>query len=416
MNDSAQPHKYHHRKGHDAGDMIIICLSDGPKRMDQIERYFIELPRRFGVFMELVDQESLQGGEFAQSLLVDLEKLISRGCVVRKGSEFALTTLGQQEASRRLEGLNHFKFIVNNFLQPQVVSKVSLAVHFLLAILKLPAGWLSGSIGLTNDALDTLLDGVCSLLVLLGLRYERERLVNAVLVVIMLLTGSYTFYEAVQRFFIPHQPQVNSFVFFCAIFSAVLCAALGFYQRYVGLRSAHLALITQSVDSRNHVIVALGVTAGLVAAQLRFPLLDTLVGLAVASLILKSAIELLIETVKTLKGEETDFTRFRPAILDRYDRFRKDQLRDWLLYLLGKEGNLSRHELHERARQTLDFTANPALRGLGLSQQVDVYDQVELSIQQLLEKGWITAGEHLSVSSLGRERLKKMKKPRYEYH
>ena len=42
------------------------------------------------------------------------------------------------------------------------------------------------------------------------------------------------------------------------------------YQRHVGLRSGSVALITQSVDSRNHVIVALGVTAGLIASLLRF--------------------------------------------------------------------------------------------------------------------------------------------------
>ena len=48
-----------------------------------------------------------------------------------------------------------------------------------------------------------------------------------------------------------------------------------------------MALITQSIDSRNHVIVGVSVTAGLVAALLNFGLLDALVGLAVAILILE---------------------------------------------------------------------------------------------------------------------------------
>jgi hypothetical protein len=42
------------------------------------------------------------------------------------------------------------------------------------------------------------------------------------------------------------------------------------------VRSANVALITQSIDSRNHVIVAASVTAGLVAALLHFALLDTI--------------------------------------------------------------------------------------------------------------------------------------------
>lgn len=40
-----------------------------------------------------------------------------------------------------------------------------------------------------------------------------------------------------------------------------------------------MAFITESVDSRNHMIAALGVTAGLVASVLHFGWLDMLVGL-----------------------------------------------------------------------------------------------------------------------------------------
>jgi hypothetical protein len=65
------------------------------------------------------------------------------------------------------------------------------------------------------------------------------------------------------------------------ILFALVCLLLWVYQRFVGLRSGSLALIAQSVDSRNHVIVAASVTAGLVASLLRFGLLDTFVGLAV---------------------------------------------------------------------------------------------------------------------------------------
>lgn len=48
------------------------------------------------------------------------------------------------------------------------------------------------------------------------------------------------------------------------------------------LQNGLMAFIAESVDSRNHVIVALAVTAGLAASLLRFGLLDMLVGLAVA--------------------------------------------------------------------------------------------------------------------------------------
>ncbi len=88
-----------------------------------------------------------------------------------------------------------------------------------------------------------------------------------------------------------------------------------------------MALITQSVDSRDHVIVAVSVTAGLIASLLRFPLLDTLVGLAVAVLILKSVVELTVETLRHLGEEEVDLSRYKTGFLERHEQFRQAQLR-----------------------------------------------------------------------------------------
>ena len=129
-----------------------------------------------------------------------------------------------------------------------MVAKVTLGVHLGLAALKLPAGLISGSVGLLNDAVDTLLDGISSLLVYLGLRFDKERAVNIVLVVFMLGTGGLTLYQAVRRFFVPSEPEVDWFTFLATLLSAVFCLGLWAHQRYVGLRSGHLALITQSVD------------------------------------------------------------------------------------------------------------------------------------------------------------------------
>ena len=59
-----------------------------------------------------------------------------------------------------------------------------------LAAIKLPAGILSGSVALINDAADTLLDALSSLVVYAGIRFNRERGANIVLVLLMLATGA----------------------------------------------------------------------------------------------------------------------------------------------------------------------------------------------------------------------------------
>jgi hypothetical protein len=227
-----------------------------------------------------------------------------------------------------------------------------------------------------------------------------------VLVLLMLGTGALTLYEAVRRLFVPVAPDVESYSFLVAIVSALICLGLWAYQRYVGLRSGIMALITQSVDSRNHVIVAASVTAGLVASLLRFPLLDTLVGLGVAFLILKSAFELAIETVRSLGEEELDLTRFEFGIAAQYDKFRQAQLRDWMLYLVEKQGIENRTEVLALSRQALDFSRIPALRAIGLAQQQrHVEEIIAGSLEELFRCGWLIEEERLSVTDAGRTRL-----------
>jgi len=392
----------------DNSDMILISLSDGPRTVEEIEQHFIAFPRRFGLFVEIFDQAAIDRGDLVRELRVDLERMREAGWVARQEDHYRLTALGQERATERLEGLRKVQTLARRLLQPETVSKVSLAVHLGLAALKLPAGLLSGSVGLINDAADTLLDGLASLLVYAGLRLDREREVNVVLVLLMLGVGAFTFYEAVRRFFVPFEPDVDWFAFVAAALSALICLMLWGYQRYVGLRCGSVTLITQSVDSRNHVIVAVSVIAGLIASLLRFALLDTLVGLAVAALILKSAVELAIETVRSLRAGEADLSRYKMGLLERYSQFRRAQLRDWMLYLVHKNDVRTETVLRVRASQALDFSDHPALRGLGLDRQSEATELVEQGLRDLYESGWLVAGEALRVTDAGKEHLSRL--------
>ena len=388
--------------------MIAICLSDGPRTANEIQAQFIAFPRRFGVFMELFDRESIERGDLIRDLLVNLERMKKNGWVEQQGEHYALTPLGKGKAAERLANLNKAGMLARRFFKPSTVSQVSLGVHLVLAAIKLPAGLISGSIGLINDAADTLLDGLASLMVYAGFRFNKERAVNAVLVLLMLGTGGFTFYEAVRRFFIPIKPEVDWYAFLAAILSGLICLGLYYYQRYIGLRSGSMALITQSVDSRNHVIVALSVTAGLVASILRVNLLDTLVGLVVAILILKSAVELGIETIRFLREGDADLRHYKLGILDRYDQFQQSQLRDWILFLVEKEKVTSPDEIKTKVSQAFDFSDNPALRGFGLDQRSETSERVGQSLQLLYDKGWLEGSEQLIITEAGRDHLRKM--------
>jgi Co/Zn/Cd efflux system component len=336
-----------------------------------------------------------------------IEALVERGWVVQEENLYALTPRGRREGEKVLADMRRTGSQLHKLAQPQTASQVGLGVHLALAALKLPAALFSGSVGLLNDATDTALDGLSSILVCLGLRFEKERAANVVLVLLMLITGGYTLYEAGRRLFVPVEPEADWFTFVAALLSALVCLALGLYQRFVGIRSGSLALVTQSVDSRNHVITALSVTAGLIAALLRFPLLDTLVGLAVALLILQSAIELAIELIRSLDEQEPDLDRYQMRLAKWAGKFRKAQLGDWMLYMVENQHVQTREELVARAHEVLDLSGNPTLRELGVRAPSQASDTIEECLAELLAHRWLNAESPLCLTDAGRTHLKR---------
>jgi len=396
---------------------IAAALVDGPKTPAEVAEHlnsYLRFVGLFGLAARLGRPHDQRLAQFAERTL---QEMLQTGWVEQQDARYALTALGRSEADRVLSELRESGANLAQFMQPQTVSQVSLVAHLLLAAVKLPAGLWSGSVGLINDATDTLLDGLSSLLVYAGLRYDRERLVNVLLVLIMLATGALTFYEAIRRLFTPSAPDADLFTFAAAIISALVCALLWLYQRFVGLRSGSMPLITQSVDSRNHVLVAASVTAGLVASRMRFPLLDTLVGLAVACLILRSALELAIETARAINEDQADLSRYAMPPAEWYNQFRQGQLGDWMLYMVDRANAKTKAELARQAQQALDFRSNPTLRALGLVSEAPGGQLVQQSLEQLLEGGFLVDDGQLQVTPAGQERVQRSMRPtRAERH
>jgi hypothetical protein len=242
--------RHRSRREYRESEEVATYMLDGPKTPDEIADHLRSYIRWLGLFnvTERLDRADKRE-RLMRKVQETLDDLLAQGWAVRQGERYALTESGREEARRMLADVRQVGARLGELVLPETVSKVSLAVHLGLAALKLPAGLLSGSVGLLNDAADTLLDGLSSLLVYAGMRFDKERVVSVVLVLLMLVTGGFTFYEAVRRFFTPFEPEVDWFTFLATILSALVCLALYFYQRFVGLRVGSMALITQSVDS-----------------------------------------------------------------------------------------------------------------------------------------------------------------------
>ena len=387
-----------------------VYLLNGPKTMEQLRTahenapFPIAQPYRFYAAGKW-NQRSLE------KLPADLSDLLGVGWVTQEGDLFGLTDEGRKQVGQILKNASSAtKWTLQkmrSLFRPDVASKVTLIIQVILASIKLPAGLLSGSIGLLNDSADTLLDLLSSLLVYLGIRFNKERLVSILLVTFMMGTGGFTLYEAVRRFFTPNTPKVDWFPFAAAILSALAGLFLWTYQRYVGIHSGLMAFITESVDSRNHIIVALSVTAGLAASLLHFGSLDMIVGLMVAVLILWSAIQLLIDLVRSSADDKVVLSHYGFWLLSAYQHLRNDHLKRWMLTLVDRQEVQTRSELMERARQAFDYRDNLWMSMMGLDRQFASDPVIVENLDKLFSNGWLEDQSPLMLSHKGKKYLQR---------
>lgn len=387
--------------------MICLTLRDGPGSVDDVVEGFRVIGRRFG-FYGYGAHRHTGGMSFAEWVQEELDRLESQGMVFRKSSKYSLTREGLSAANQFYDELARAGRLMHWILSPERATFATMIVHFVLAAIKLPAALLSGSVGLLNDSMDTLLDGVASLLVFFGVKKGFERLANRVLVVLMAATALFTLYEAVRRVFERQLPQTDWFTFASVLISAAVCMVLSIYQRLAGTRNQCGALITQSIDSRNHVIAATGVAAGLVAARLDFIWLDIAVGFIVAIIITKSALELAIELIRSARAgeEQPDYSRYAllVGLQDRQTTMR-------ILAMANVAGYRSRNALLTEFVSLLNTESSTALRAVGLHEMSRKEERIERCLDRAFEEGLLVEDDVVRVTEKGLARLSKSRSP-----
>jgi len=403
--------------------ILAAALLDGPRTIEQFEEYYRIMGRRFGVFVDVLhrsrsgaraSEDVSKPTKMRSSLERGLTVVLKLGWITRQGNLYYLSEKGRGEAELMLRDLEKGGRMLEKMTHPETVSKVTLIVHFILAAIKLPAALISGSVGLLNDSLDTLMDGISSLCVFFGVRAGRERLVSYVLLIFMTLTGGYTLYEAVTRFIHPEPLTADWTAFIAVTISAVLCSLLWLYQKYSGIKHSCVPLIAQSIDSRNHIIVAGGVAAGLIAAWFQFTLLDQIVGIVVAALILKAAAELLLDLLRSSNDDEIDLSKYG---FSRLEAQRHLQMVRWFLFEIEEERITSREQMLREAKIANDYSTIASFRALGIDCQADQEEKLNAAILEVFDRGFVReipvqgenppreAGKVLQLTDTGEEEL-----------
>lgn len=299
--------------------------------------------------LELEDERPNKATHGAKA---EMDKLMEKGWVkINDANKYELTDEGLNKAEEYEDEMKKEAVIVDKELKPSTTAMNTTFLDAFLAVLKLGSGLVSGSMGLIADGTDATMDTVEAILVWLGIKYHRENL-STILVILGLFGASISIlFDAITRILATlggnPEPITLPLLVIAVEGIAILAAVfLFYYQRFVGKISNSLTLISQSVDSKNHIFIGTSVIIGALFAIFGIYLVDSIIGLFVGAGIFKDAVGLLREAISAERGEEEDYSEeYSLPLQECWEENKLIAFRNWILYTLWGDDPKTRQEI-----------------------------------------------------------------------
>jgi len=313
----------------------------------------------------------------------DLQQALELGVLEQEDGRYSFTPRGRELAEQIAEDIPRF---TGWLLAPGTVALVSVFVQIVLGVIKVGVGVLSRSAGLLADGIDTTVDTISAVLVWLGVKYDRERLVAWFILVTMFASaggvGLTTWSKAVN----PGPVEQGAMAAAVALVGGLVMLALSAYQYLAGRRSHNIAILSQSLDSRNHfwtsLLVLTGIVLSFVARRWSLPALyyaDAAASGVIGLLILYGTVGLLRELLRPA-DEDAEVAHFMATARR---RLREKIVFDWLRGQLGP-GSLSAEEIGDRFRRDFCEQAPRMVELLGLGYQPQSLEELRQCLRRFV--------------------------------
>jgi len=400
------PGKRASKTSHGEGHFLLMALRNGPLTREQISGTY----SRFGSLLGITTPppETKKYEKWQREIDAGISYLLKLGFVViDENGLHRLTENGIEEANKLDQDLQKFTQPLSAFFSSgKTTAKVSIIVNALLSALKLGVGFLFNSMALIADGFDNIVDVVSAIVVFLGIKYRRELLSTLFIILVMFITGVWIGYESVTRLIHPEAVEAGIFTIIAAVISGLACYLMSIYQYTVGKKTGSLSLISQSIDSKNHVFVAGAVIIGILFAAFDIFIVDSIVGLGVAVMILKSAIELSVETSRIAGGEELDLSRFARAEERAFEKHRRNYFKSWLLFCL-REIN-TRPDIVSQYKKSFSVEGLPLIDHFSFLEGFDFENHVDSLLKELIDEGLSTVKDMTyQLTDKGKKLLKR---------
>mgnify|MGYP000933258049 FL=1 len=200
------------------------------------------------------------------------------------------------------------------------VSIIGIVANLLLGVLKAVLGLLSGSIALISDALNNITDSSSSLITIVGTKLaakapdkqhpfghgRTEYLTSLLIGGIVFLTGFQSLISSVKAVF--NKEDINTDITTAIIIIATISAKilLGTFTENSGKKLNSTALIASGADAKNDAVVSVGTLISTILYMFANISVDGIAGVIISVFILKTAYEVLSDTIKKILGERVD--------------------------------------------------------------------------------------------------------------
>ncbi|MFC2009086.1 cation diffusion facilitator family transporter [Chloroflexota bacterium] len=391
-------------EGHREFMLLALNAAGKPLTLHGFRHQLQRMGHHFGMSAFLIkhDQDILLDSD----LEADLTYLAKSGHVVlHDDGSYELTESGSAVAMNMDSEMSRVAATVGRVVSDgMLASSISMGVNAVLAALKLTAGFLLNSVALIADGFDSSVDVASAVAVYLGIRTRRELAATVFIIVVMTGTACFIAYESITKLIAGETVDASWIAFATAAVSGLVCYGMSVYQHFVGKRLGSLSLLSQSVDSRNHVIQAGVVIVGLTFAVFGIHTVDAIVGMVVAVLILRSAIELTADIRRAARGEDMDADRFQREYERLWNTRQRKYFESWLLVLL--EEPHTKAELLNHYEDVFSTEDLPVVKHFSPARTFNLPEHLDSLLGEMQQAGKLAlSGNHYVITDVGKETL-----------
>ncbi|MFX0018907.1 MAG: cation transporter [Promethearchaeota archaeon] len=227
----------------------------------------------------------------------------------------------------------------------------------ILSLLKIFIGTFSSD-SLQAEGIENFLDCIAVLLIGLGIRYNKEKLVNIVLVILMAFAGGTILFESIISLITgPESIKTPQIVIIIAVISIFLNTYLRTLKNFVGKKNRNSSLVASAIDSRINILISIGIILGALLSEygktqgiVFLFYFDPIIAIVVSLFIFKEIFEIIIEFI-TGKEAEIEFEKFQMP----YEENFKEYIIKWILsvFIDNEDKEFTINELNEEFQLSL---------------------------------------------------------------